>query len=147
MPTKANGGNSSGELSYNYYDKNPPSGGRGAFYRLKQVDFDGKATLSHVVYIKGGIVNQLVLEGLFPNPTSQTLNVVVNAPDKQTVQLIITDMAGKALLQRTMWLQEGRNSKVLDVAALAKGTYVVKVLCSPASGGGCEGVVSKFVKE
>ena len=143
VPTKANGGNSTSELSYAYTDKNPPRRSRGAYYRLKQVDFDGKFTYSNVVFIKGEPATELALSALFPNPTHQLLNVVLEAPAGQKVQLLITDLAGKMVQQQTIYLQKGVNSKTMNVAALAKGTYIVKVVCAD----GCERAVRKFVKE
>ena len=141
VPTKANNGNSTAELSYNYKDKKPPSGGY--YYRLKQVDFDGKFTYSNVVFIKGETFTQLTLLALFPNPTHQLLNIVLEAPAVQQVQIVITDIAGKIVYQQTLELAKGTNNEVMNVAGLAKGTYVVKIICAD----GCEGAVSKFVKQ
>ena len=141
VPTKAANGNSTGELSYQYTDKKPFAAG--SYYRLKQVDFDGKFTYSNVVFIKREAVTELVLSALFPNPTRQLLNVVLEAPAAQRVQIIIADIAGKTLQQQTLQLVKGTNNKTVNVAQLAKGTYVVKVICAD----GCEAAVSKFVKE
>ena len=140
-PTKANGGNSTGQLSYQYTDKKPLSAG--GYYRLKQVDFDGKFSYSNIVFIKGEPATELTLFALFPNPTHQLLNVVLQSPNAQRVQLIITDLAGKIVQLQTLQLQKGDNNKTVNVTALAKGIYVVKVIC----GKGCEAAVSKFVKE
>ena len=141
VPTKARNGNSTAELSYNYKDNKPLSGGN--YYRLRQVDFDGKFTYSNVVFIKGEPATELALSALFPNPTHQLLNVVLEAPAGQKVQLLITDLAGKMVQQQTIYLQKGVNSKTVNVAALAKGTYILKVVCAD----GCERAVRKFVKE
>lgn len=143
VPTKsAAGGNSSATLSYAYTD-NSPLTTHNCFYRLKQVDLDGKFTFSNTVFIKGEAVTELVVTSLYPNPTNQLLNVVLEAPAAQRVQLVITDLAGKTVQQQTLELQKGTNSKTVKVAALAKGTYVAKVVCA----NGCEAAVRKFVKE
>ena len=143
VPTKANGGNSTSQLSYAYTDEHPPRRSMGAYYRLKQVDFDGKFTYSNVVFIKGEPFTELALSALFPNPTRQLLNVVFQSPKAQQVQIIIADIAGKTVQQQTLQLQKGENNKTVNVAALSKGTYIVKVICAD----GCEAAVSKFVKE
>ena len=145
VPTKANGGNSTSKLSYAYTDKNPPRRSRGAYYRLKQVDFDGKFTYSNVVFIKEEAVTELALSALFPNPTKQLLNIVLETPAGQKVQIIIADIAGKIVQQQTLELVKGTNNKVMNVAALAKGTYIIKL--SPFGGVGGGLAVSKFVKE
>ena len=141
VATKANGGNSTGQLSYQYTDKKPLSAG--GYYRLKQVDFDGKFSYSKIVFIKGEGVTQLSIASLYPNPTHQLLNAVLEAPIAQRVQLVIADLAGKVVMQQTMELQKGANNTAVNVASLAKGVYVVKVVCA----NGCEAAVSKFVKE
>ena len=141
VPTKAVNGNSTAELSYQYTDKKPFSAG--SYYRLKQVDFDGKLTYSNIVFIKGEPATELVLTSLFPNPTNQLLNVVLETPKAQKVQMVIADLAGKTMRQQTLQLVKGTNNKTMKVATLAKGTYIVKVICAD----GCERAVRKFVKE
>ena len=71
------------------------------------------------------------------------LNVLLQSPEVQKVEVLITDLAGKTVLQQSLQLQKGDNNKTVNVAALAKGTYVVKVICAD----GCEAAVSKFVKQ
>ncbi len=142
VPTKAaTGGNSTATLNYNYTDVKPFAAG--SYYRLKQVDLDGKSTLSNVVFLKGEGVTQLLIASIYPNPTRQLLNVSLQSPQEQKVVLIITDLAGKTVQQQNLQLQKGDNNKVMKVALLAKGTYVVKLVCAD----GCEAAVSKFVKE
>ncbi len=146
VPTKASiGGNSTALLSYNYSDTKPFTGNN--YYRLRQIDFDGKSTLSNVVLIKGSRGNELMLSAIYPNPTSKTLHVVINAPTLQTAQLLITDLAGRSVQQQTTALQSGDNNLNVNVVPLAKGVYILKLLCSPANDGGCEAAVGKFVKE
>ena len=141
-PTKAgSGGNSTALLSYSYSDTKPFIGNN--YYRLKQIDFDGKATLSNVVLIKGSKSNELMLSAIYPNPASKTLHVVINAPASQTAQLLITDLAGRSVQQQTINLQPGDNNLDVNVSTLAKGVYILKVVCAD----GCEAAVSKFVKE
>ena len=111
------------------------------------MDLDGKFTYSNIVLIKGEAVTELTLSALFPNPTHQLLNVVLEAPAAQKVLLIIGDIAGKVVQQQTLQLAKGTNNKVMNVVGLAKGIYIVKVVCYPANGGGCEKAVRKIVKE
>ena len=141
VPTKAASGNSTAELSYQYTDKKPFA--TGSYYRLKQVDFDGKFSYSNIVFIKGEPITELVLTSLYPNPTNQLLNVMLETPKAQKVQMVIADLAGKTMLQQSLQLVKGVNNKTMNVATLAKGTYIVKVVCAD----GCERAVRKFVKE
>ena len=141
IPTKARDGSSSDMLSYSFTDYSPLTTHN--YYRLKQIDKDGKYTLSNVVFIKGSATEQLVLSALYPNPTTQTLNVVLTSPTPQKAQILITDMAGKLVQQQALQLTAGDNNKVVNVDGLQKGSYILKVVCD----NGCEAAVSKFVRE
>ena len=140
VPTKAANGTSTTVLKYDYVDKKPPAAG--SYYRLKQTDFDGKYTFTNVVFIKGDPETVLVLASLYPNPTHQILNAILQSPKAQTIRLIISDAAGKVVLQHNLQLQKGENNKTINALALAKGAYIVKVITD-----GGEAVISKFVKE
>ena len=143
VPSKANRGNSTNELSYTYTDRSPFAI-HNCYYRLKQIDYDGKFTYSNIVFIQGEGVTQLSIASLYPNPTNERLNLLITSPnsDKQ-VTLLVADIAGKVVKQQTLQLQKGSNNQVVDVAGLAKGIYLIKLVCA----NGCEAGVSKFVKE
>src|SRR5205823_3492601 len=49
-------GNSTAMHAYNYTDDEPLAGA--AYYRLKQVDYDGKSTYSPVQFVKTSIINK-----------------------------------------------------------------------------------------
>ena len=84
--SQANGGNSTSQLSYIFNDNNIT--GSLQFYRLRQVDFDNHSKLSNIVRIKGEKPVTLTIDGLFPNPASNVVNVLINAPNKDKVTLI-----------------------------------------------------------
>ena len=128
IKTKANGSNSTAELSYTFTDHSQLTT-HNCYYRLKQVDFDGKFTYSNIVFIKGEPATELTLSALYPNPTNQLLNVVLETPKAQKVQIVIADLAGKTVQHQSLQLVKGTNNKTMNVAVLAKGTYVVKVVC------------------
>ncbi|MDA3615506.1 T9SS type A sorting domain-containing protein [Polluticaenibacter yanchengensis] len=90
--------------SYSFEDVN--TDGETVFYRIKQVDVDGKESLSKVVSVEGIGANISV----YPNPTSDFINVIYQVENnaKVSVQLLSSD--GKIL-------------EVIDRANLAKGQY------------------------
>lgn len=62
-------GNSSGTVDYAFLDKKPLTGAN--YYRLRQVDFDGTAALSHVAVVKW----QSASTGIYPNPASGVFEI------------------------------------------------------------------------
>lgn len=112
--------NGTGKAStYTFEDKGPLSI---SYYRLRQVDFDGKETLSKVVSVsqdsKGSI-------SITPNPTSDKVNIILTQTnvDNQEATLILFDMTGRQVLtQRTT-----SDNLQLDLSNLAKGVYLLTV--------------------
>ena len=140
IASKANNGNSNAMISYNYTDAKPLASTN--YYRLKQIDRDGKANYSNTILLKGDNVKQVSIVGAYPNPTRNILNVQIVAPAQERVSLVVTDITGKILQQETMVLNTGDNTKQIDVSRLTQGTYILKTICS----NGCESAVFKFTK-
>jgi hypothetical protein len=113
---------------YDFMDKMPFGI---SYYRLRQIDNDGKATFSNIVNI--------VMEGktslsVYPNPAGDDLTVQYNGDaidlSSGTHDFEIFNIVGQSVLQ-------GKIRQSVDVSRLAAGTYIVKV--------GAEQV--KFVKQ
>lgn len=138
--SKAAGGSSTANLNYGFIDGSPIMGTN--YYRLKQVDIDGKSTLSNIVMIKGVKNTKLSITALYPNPVEHVLTLALASPTNNAVQIIITDVAGKIVRQIPYKVLSGDNKILLKVEELSKGTYVLKVVCN----NGCEKAVGKFVK-
>jgi Secretion system C-terminal sorting domain len=112
--------NGTGKAStYTFEDKTPLSI---SYYRLRQVDFDGKETLSKVVSVSQDTKGRI---SITPNPTSDKVNILLNQNDvsNQTATIVLSDMTGRQVLT-----QKTTASVVeLDLSNLAKGMYVMTV--------------------
>ena len=139
--SKAINGNSNTTLDYTFTDTKPFAGNN--YYRLKQLDKDGKESLSQVVLIKGSKGTQLDITSIYPNPTTSQLNVIMSAPSRDKVTIVITDVAGKVLVQKIVNVVAGDNSIQLDVSKLVSGTYIMKAICE----NGCDSGSKKFMKQ
>ena len=93
------GGNSSTQTSYSFIDNAPAEINSITVFARKI--WTGMK-LSNVILVRGDKPTGMVLEGLFPNPAKNTVNVIVASNKKQAVTLFITDMAGKNINQRVM---------------------------------------------
>src|SRR5690606_22677002 len=91
VSTKAQNNTSSQKLSYTFLD-NEPAGGEN-FYRLKQVDLDGKTTYSEVKsLIFGESVDAITI---YPNPVKDQFNII---GIQTTDRVVITNSLGQQVL-------------------------------------------------
>ena len=104
--------------TYTFEDKGPLSI---SYYRLRQVDYDGKETLSKIVSVAQNQKGQIRIS---PNPTSDKVNIML--PDNERLEsttVTVYDLIGRQVLtQKTT-----ANAVELDMSSLAKGTYLVKI--------------------
>ncbi|MCC6720605.1 MAG: T9SS type A sorting domain-containing protein [Bacteroidia bacterium] len=112
-------GNSSVIIKYNYSDKVGKLSGE-IYYRLKQIDFDGKSEYSsiRVVSLNNTKVN---IGKVYPNPANDIIKVNINTEGDYTIRLV--DINGKEMLK-----QEGSSSiETLNIADIPAGIYFVKI--------------------
>ena len=105
--------------TYNFVDNAPLSI---SYYRLRQVDFDGKETLSKVVsvsQVKGSKV------AVYPNPVSDKLNLSISDDIDETQQtnIVLYDLIGRKILQQTTVSK----TTELDLSTLTKGVYLLDI--------------------
>ena len=139
--SKAENGNSNQTLNYAYTDEKIAATAS-YYYRLKQVDKDGKYNFSNAVFIKGAKATKLELVSVYPNPAKDQLNISIASPKADNVTFIVTDMTGKVVLQQRKAVANGDNLLQLNVQQLSQGSYLLKAICAD----GCETAVSKFMK-
>lgn len=123
-PSIAEGGNSSTNLHYSYMDAAPSKGNN--YYRLKQIDKDGKGTYSNTIVIKA-VVEGLEIVGLFPNPAISNLTVKMTSIGTESVQLNVMDAQGRTVAESSQVLQAGENLLNISVGHLPAGSYFIKV--------------------
>jgi len=140
IPTKAENGNSNVALQYTYNDNASTTS---AYYKLKQIDKDGKSSFSKVVFIKADKPTRFELVSVYPNPAKDNIKVSVASPKNATVTLAITDITGKVVKQQNVQLAMGDNNVVVDVASLKAGNYIIRLTCAE----GCESSINKFIKQ
>lgn len=114
-------GNSEEMKYYSIYDDSPYSGT--SYYRLLQYDLNGSlgTTDMEAVYLNINDHSDLVV---FPNPSSALVTVKGDAIALSTFEVV--DITGRNLRSEIPSYDQGDNSVVLDISALAKGVYTVK---------------------
>lgn len=107
-------GNSNVEKRYSYSHNSPSATGTN-FYRLKQVDVNGKYAYSKTVTIKLKTGGRPVVTAT-PNPVRNSLQIFTTQPN---FKLVLSDLNGRTLKT----LQLGQGSQYLDVNDLPAGSY------------------------
>ena len=115
-------GTSVHEMEYNYQDDDACSGT--IYYRLKQVDIDGKYTFSNIVAVN--CTNELL--NISPNPAVNELKLNFFEAQSGDVTIHVTDIIGQILIVKTYGANKGYNDRTLDISSLASGVYYLKVI-------------------
>jgi Secretion system C-terminal sorting domain/Pregnancy-associated plasma protein-A len=112
-------GQSSVAFDYTFEDKGPLS--ILTYYRLKQVDFDGKATYSKVINVLAKKNNSQFT--IFPNPTKGKTTTLELNEDMVDGTLTVTNAIGSIVKKQTI------NSKTLtlDLSTLTNGVYIFDI--------------------
>lgn len=107
-----------GAYSYNFDDNTNLSNGV-TYYRLRQVDLDGKSIYSEIRAIRAGSSGLVV--SVYPNPSRGTANVVIpESAGKMDVSL--DDFTGKAIQK---W--NGVTVKNIQLTNLKPGIYMLRI--------------------
>lgn len=109
--------------SYSYAD-NAATGE--SFYRLQLVDLDGTTSYSKTVVLGNDADYKFAVRSVYPVPAATEVNVLLYAPTATNVSYTITDMNGKTIKTEQHSANQITNQP-LNVSALAKGTYILKV--------------------
>lgn len=126
------GGNSSKPLSYSYLDRDAVSFATAShsaivYYRLKQVDFDGKVYTYETRSVRMLDKAQLQVS-VSPNPFMNELTVAVNDIGGRSFDIEITDLAGKTVFATQSVIEEGHAEvSIPNLDELNKGIYFVAV--------------------
>lgn len=113
VPTKGNGSTSQ---RYSFTDQSLYPGKN--YYRLKQVDNDGRSVYSEVKMVSYGESETTLL--VYPNPASLVLNI--KGVNKGTIRII--DSSGKVRLQSAL---QSSGETALNISDLVSGIYFYQI--------------------
>lgn len=109
--------------NYAFTDHSPKYGLN--YYRLKQVDTDGKFAHSSVIPILIETQPREII--LFPNPVSEKATVIYHSPKKTTLKFLISDEAGRWIATPTFNVEQGQNTLELDMRDLPPAVYFLSL--------------------
>lgn len=113
--------------------------GATVYYRLKQIDLDGKANLSKIVSVKTKKTNQAIT--VSPNPFTEFVNVNVDWNASEVVSVKILNVQGKEIVSKQLTVIKGSNYfKIDNLSTLPTGIYLLRI-ASPT-----QRIVEKMIK-
>lgn len=125
-------GNSSVIRDYFFKDDDVVS--RAAYYRLKQVDFNGEYNYSNTIVGKCSSNNF----NIYPNPANSILNIDWDKSSHQVVDVIITNSIGQVVFEKKI----NKVSTSLNIESLIKGFYQIQIVEDNKNRS-----ISKFIKQ
>jgi hypothetical protein len=117
--SRAKDGNSQLDINYNFEDANIVSG-QTHYYRLKQIDFDGKSSLSPVRSIKPGSIESNL--NVYPNPSQGSVTVNTGSTSGK-LNIYVLDNTGRTVNQ---YLNVSTSNT--RISNLKKGLYTLKIV-------------------
>ena len=123
--------NSTGRTEYNYVDKESSKTGQ-RYYRLRQVDLDGKDAYfgPAIVSFDGKTVASSSSLVAYPNPIKggEELRIAVQSKTSGLGQISVTDMTGRTIRQESVDLNSGISDvSVSQFSDLKSGMYIIRV--------------------
>ena len=119
--------------AYSFLDNQPANGQ--IFYRIKEVDIDGKYRYSTIVRLN---LNQSISLRAYPSPAKDNVTIEHSVTSKGTLSITTTD----GRLVRQISVKPELSQAVIDISSLKAGLYIVRF----ANGAG-HTETAKLIKE
>ena len=113
-------GNSNQVKTYTFMDEKPNASIN--YYRLRQVDFDGKETISKAVSVN---FDKNASIKVYPSVAKDKINIDITG-DGGAADLSITNLLGQVVLTQKLPNTEGPLS--VNINELASGSYIVRII-------------------
>jgi len=132
-------GSSQSIREYTYVDAAPLKGVN--YYRLQQVDMDGKLDYSNTVSATYTWSN--VALNVYPNPAGESLWAAFEMPTEGAVRWRIMDMSGRLVAGGPAVVASGMNQVEIPLARVEVGSYMLELI----DGAGVSLSNARFVKQ
>jgi hypothetical protein len=120
-------GNSAAQQTYSYLDP-ISSSAKVLYYRLRQVDMDGKTNFSNTVSLRLSGA-RLTNYAVYPNPFINNIKLQIETENQTAMTVRISNISGQVVLGKNVNLQKGDNLVVVpDLGSLKPGIYIVELI-------------------
>lgn len=119
-------GNASEKMDYEFIDEAPVAGIN--YYRLKQIDYDGKYEYSNIIRLDNKISTAMELISAGPNPFKDNFTVEFNGETEGEAEIFITNVSGAVIHQEKININSGNNKyQFSDNKNLPNGIYFITI--------------------
>jgi hypothetical protein len=126
VASKSDNGTSNQVLNYTYNDVRPLMAT--GYYRLKQIDKDGKYNYSSIVVLKSDRKGDIIVGNIYPNPVTSTLNLSIESTKNTKVEIVVVNTLGMKVYQQPASIATGNNLQSINISRLAAGLYHVQIV-------------------
>ncbi|MEP7142872.1 MAG: T9SS type A sorting domain-containing protein [Ferruginibacter sp.] len=125
VATKAGGGNSSVAIAYSLIDDIKMIAAPIVYYRLKQIDIDGKGSISKVVSIK--LKKTISDFTVSPNPFRDKLNINIEWDKNETTIVKVFNVTGSEVVSKNVKMIKGYNYvDIEELSQVPPGNYIIQ---------------------
>ena len=129
-------GNSTTELDYTKIDRTPYAL---TYYRLKQIDFDGRFSYSDVIRVINDDLPSSDFD-LFPNPTKGEVTIRFNSKAIILAKIMVENPLGEIESIDFLQTKKGVNKKTFNIEHLSTGVYIIHLILNDQT------ITNKLVK-
>ena len=127
VATKSASGNSTSKINYFINDNIADVTSPIVYYRLKQIDVDGKATFSRIVPVK--LKKALGDFTVSPNPFINNLNINIMWDKNESTIVKLYNVNGAEVVSKTVTMMKGYNYVAIDdLSWVPSGSYIVQFM-------------------
>ena len=113
------------QSNYSFPHQSPANGIN--YYRLKQIDLDGKFEYSDVISVLFEN-NEPSTFNIYPNPTEDGMVFLKYFSNRKSdLTIFVFDVTGKNVLTQEVEIEKGDNQMEFDFSRLEKGVYVLQL--------------------
>jgi len=95
------------------------------YYRLKQMDIDGRYSYSNIIVLS--VDNQQSVVMLYPNPVKNRINMTINISQSEKLQWQLIDNTGRTIKKGDYTLSAGSTAVSIDATSLRAGIYYMQL--------------------
>ena len=95
------------------------------YYRIKQVDKDGKIIYSREIKIVYDPSRAVITT--YPNPVSNYLNIRISSAKKARISMTLTDIEGKIIYRQSDIFEPGIKDVKIDMQTMQAEVYIMRI--------------------